>query len=91
MNDKHPYIPIESERSLFIHFRWKLLNLMAVKALKIIFENFIKQLPLFDTFVNCKSVSVLAGPLSFLLQKKLICLTVYLLTIGFSGLPWQEF
>ena len=70
MNEKHPYIPIGSERSLFIHFRWKLLNLMVVKTFKTLFENFIEQLPPFDIFVNCKSVSVLAGLLSFLLQKK---------------------
>ena len=56
MNDKHPYTPIESERGLFIHFRWKLLSIMAVKALKTVFENFKEQLPLFDIFVNCKSV-----------------------------------
>ena len=65
MNDKHPYIAIESERSLFIHFRWKLLNLMAVKALKTIFENFKELLPLLEISVNCKSVSVLTGTPSF--------------------------
>ena len=65
MNDKHPYTPIESERGLFIHFRWKLLSLTAVKALKTIFENFKEQLPLLDISVNSKSVSVLTRTPSF--------------------------
>ena len=65
MNDKHPFILVESQRSLFNHFRWKLLNFLAVKALKTIFENVKEQLPLLDISVKCKSVSVLTGTPSF--------------------------
>ena len=32
--DKHPHTPIEAYMGVFIDFRWKFLNLMAVKNLK---------------------------------------------------------
>ena len=50
-------------------------HLTAVKTLKVIFREF--YLTLTDPkllFVNCKSVSVMKGPPSFLLQPKLIWL-----------------
>ena len=40
MKDNQPYIPIEAQRSVFGVLRYYMLNLMAVKSLKIIFENF---------------------------------------------------
>ena len=40
MIDKNPFILIEAQLYLFIDFRWKLLNLVAVRTLKTIFDNF---------------------------------------------------
>ena len=34
MHDKRSFTPIEAYLSVFIDFRWNLLNLMAVKSLK---------------------------------------------------------
>ena len=38
--DKHPHIPIEAYMGVFFDFRWKFLNLMAVKNLKYFFQCF---------------------------------------------------
>ena len=44
MREKDPFFPIGAYRSVFSDFRWKLLNLKAVKSLKIIFRKIFKTL-----------------------------------------------
>ena len=52
-------------------------QLLAVKSLKIIFRNFFLTLTNHKLiFVNCKSVSVMTGPSSFLVQTNFIWLAV---------------
>ena len=79
MHDKYPWTPNKAQLSVFIDFRSKLLNLMAVKNLKKIFREFfltITDPKLIFVIMSCKSVSVVTGPPSFLLKPKLIWLAV---------------
>ena len=70
MHDKHPHSLMENYLSVFIDFRWNLMNLMAVKNLKITFRKFYWTLTNLKIFVNCYSNSVLTEPSCFLLKLK---------------------
>ena len=81
MHENHSCAPIEAYLSVFVDFRWKLLNLTAVKTLKIIIRNIFWTLAnLKLIIVNCKSVTVMTAVSSFLLQPNLF----WLVTLSFN-------
>ena len=64
---------------------------MAVKTLNVIFRIFLNINDLKLIFVNCKAVSVMTGPLSFLLQPKHFGLVVLSTKYWFNDLDATGF
>ena len=68
---KNLFSPIEGQLGVLIDSRWKLLNLIFVKTLKMLIQEIFLLTDNKNFFENCKSVIVLTTP-NFLVQPKII-------------------